>query len=50
VAAMASSTVTDRFVYPKRLLGQIDVTGDTPILLNKHLVEPGSGWLYRCGP
>jgi hypothetical protein len=39
VAAMASSTVTDRFVYPKRLLGHIDVTGDTPILLNEHLVD-----------
>jgi hypothetical protein len=32
--AMASGTATDGFVYPKGLLHQIDVSGDTLILLN----------------
>jgi hypothetical protein len=40
---MASSTATDGFVYPKGLLYQIDVSGDTPVLLNERLVDPGAG-------
>ena len=43
VTAMASSTATDGFVYPKGLLYQIDVSGNTPILLNERLVDPGAG-------
>jgi hypothetical protein len=43
VTAMASSTATDGFVYPRGLLYQIDVSGDAPILLNERLVDPGAG-------
>jgi hypothetical protein len=40
---MASSTAADGFVYPKGLIYQIDVSGNTPILLNERLVDPGAG-------
>jgi len=43
VTAMASSTAADGFVYPKGLLYQIDVSGDTPVLLNERLVDSGAG-------
>lgn len=43
VTAMASSTVSDGFIYPKGLFYQIDVSGKTPVLLNERLVDPGAG-------
>ena len=43
VTAMASSTATDGFVYPKGLFYEIDVSSDTPILLSERLVDPGAG-------
>jgi len=48
VTAKASSTAMGRFVYQKALLYRIVVSGDTPILLNKRLVDPGRKWRYRC--
>jgi len=43
VTAMASSTATDGFVYPKGLYYQIDVSGGTPKLLKQGVIDPGMG-------
>ncbi len=43
VTAMASSTASDGFVYPKGLYYQIDVSGGTAVLLNQGVIDPGTG-------
>jgi hypothetical protein len=40
---MASSVALDGFVYPKGLYYEIDVRGDTPILLKEGKIDPGPG-------
>ena len=43
LTAMASSTASDGFVYPKGLYYQVDVSGGTPTLLKEGVVDPGAG-------
>jgi hypothetical protein len=43
VTAMASSTASDGFVYPKGLYYQVDVSGGTPTLLKQGVIDPGAG-------
>jgi hypothetical protein len=43
VAAMASATATDGFVYPKGRIYRIDVSRGTPTLLAERLIDPGNG-------
>jgi len=43
VTAMASSTASDGFVYPKGLYYQVDVSSGTPTLLKQGVVDPGAG-------
>ena len=43
VTAMASSTGSDNFVYPKGLVYQVDVSGVTPTLLKQVVIDPGPG-------
>jgi hypothetical protein len=43
VTAMAAATATDRFVYPKGRIYQIDVSHGTPTLLAERLIDPGNG-------
>jgi hypothetical protein len=43
VTAMASSTASDGFVYPKGLYYEVDVSGGTPTLLQQGVIDPGAG-------
>jgi hypothetical protein len=43
VTAMASSTASDGFVYPKGLYYQVDVSGGAPTLLQEGVIDPGAG-------
>ena len=43
VTAMASSTGSDNFMYPKGLFYQVDVSGVTPTLLKHGVIDPGPG-------
>jgi hypothetical protein len=43
VTAMASSTASDGFVYPKGLYYQVNVSGGTPTLLKQGVIDPGVG-------
>ena len=43
VTPMASGTPTDGFTYPKALIFNVDVTGDTPVLSGEFVADPGAG-------
>ena len=43
VTAMASGTASDGFTYPKALIYDVDVSGDTPTLSNEFVINPGTG-------
>jgi hypothetical protein len=43
LTAMASSTASDGFVYPKGLFYRVDVSSGTPTLLSQDVVDPGAG-------
>jgi hypothetical protein len=43
VTAMASATASDGFTYPKALIYDVDVSGDTPTLSNEFVINPGTG-------
>lgn len=43
VTAMASSTASDGFVYPKGLYYQVDVSCGAPTLLQEGVIDPGAG-------
>ena len=43
MTAMASGTASDGFTYPKALIYDVDVSGDTPTLSNEFVINPGTG-------